>query len=86
MATIGFAGLCHKIPIMKRVLGEGTWKMFLFKVSALIVPFLGMDTIMPQAEEEEMDYLWKNMKERYRNYKYTGDILELNETINLVDH
>lgn len=79
----GFAGFCHRIPPLRRVLGERSWKMFGFKVAALVFPFLAMDRIMPEAEGEEVDFLWSRMKEPYKRYKYTGDILELNPNINL---
>lgn len=57
--------------------------MFGFKIAALVVPFLAMDRIMPEAETEEVDFLWSKMREPYKRYKYSGDILELNPNITL---
>jgi hypothetical protein len=58
--------------------------MFGFKLGSLVLPYLAMDSIMPKAETEEIDFLWKNAKENYKRYKFTGDILELNHSINLI--
>ena len=38
VVTLGFAGLCHKIGFISRVLGDRTWKMFTFKLTALVMP------------------------------------------------
>ena len=49
VVTLGFAGLCHKVGLINRVLGDRTWKMFTFKLTALFLPYLAMDAIMPAA-------------------------------------
>ena len=34
-----FVTFCHKIRLMSRLLGEKTWKMFVFKIAAVALPF-----------------------------------------------
>jgi hypothetical protein len=58
VVSLSFAGLCHKIGIISRLLGNHSWKMFGFKLSSLVLPYLAMDAIMPTAEAEEISFLW----------------------------
>lgn len=57
--------------------------MFAFKMSALCLPYMYMETLMTTAQEEEMNLLYKKSKEPFKKYKLTGDILELNPQIQL---
>jgi len=42
VVCLGFAGTCHRIRLLNRLLGEKSWKMFSFKLLSVIVPFFVM--------------------------------------------
>jgi hypothetical protein len=59
--------------------------MFGFKLTSLYLPYLFMEKLMPEAEDEEIALLYEQAKSNYRRYKLTGDITALNPEIELVD-
>jgi hypothetical protein len=79
--SLGIAVFSHKVKIISRLLGEKSWGMFTFKLSSLLIPYFAIEAITPEAEQEEINILWSRTKEKYRNYKNSGDILDLNPRI-----
>lgn len=72
---LGFAVSCHKIKWLSRLLGDKTWKMFSFKLLSVCLPYYFMEEIMPSAGEEELNLLFERVRDSYKRYKLSGDIL-----------
>lgn len=79
--SLGIAIFAHKIKVFTRFLGEKSWGMFSLKLSSLLIPYFAIEAITPEAEQEEINILWNKTKDRYRSYKNSGDILDLNPRI-----
>ena len=45
VADIAFVSICHKIKLLTKILGDKTWKMFVFKLATITFPLSFMDRI-----------------------------------------
>jgi hypothetical protein len=70
---------CHKIKFISRMLGEKTWKMFIFKLFLVAVPLQFLNNIENSAKEIFNEETYKQIRKLYRRYKQTGDMLDLND-------
>ena len=65
--------------------GQKNWKMLTFKIASLGIPYVFMDKLMESAGQQQMNLLYWQAKDRYKRYKMTGDMLQLNPYIKIVD-
>lgn len=72
----------NKVPLINRV--QSRWPRFLLKTAIIVLPTWTVSNYNVFKQQMFVEQLYDRYQEKFRNYKYTGDIRCLNPNVRLV--